>query len=198
MVKPTKPSLKLGLTVKTILPDLELYFRRISYVTSLRMAPVTCFLPNRTSMAWTVSFSKARAKSAQRAVPKAAAAFSCAPPRQNRKVPGEFIYEILLRISLKGWVWHFNIYRFRVSFPCRVFVTSLFRKWLNMIDGEPENDKHGGTFGTPFAVSDALRDGFASLPNWKTKLATRAAKTNRDIKDSKWILWCRSTSAVVP
>ena len=66
-----------------------------------------------------------------------------------------------------------------------------------MIDGESENDKHGGTFGTPFAVSDALRDGFASLPNWKTKLSTRAAKTNRDRKYSKWILWCRSTSAVL-
>lgn len=42
-----------------------------------------------------------------------------------------------------------------------------------MIDGEAKNDEHGGSFGLSFGDGDALGDGFAYLPNWKTKLATK-------------------------
>lgn len=100
---------------------------------------VTCFLPNCASMAWTVSCSKARAKSAQRAVPKAAAAFSCAP-RQHRKL--QKVNCIWHTADRKGWIWHSACIGSGISFLCKVFVTSLFNE---MIDGEPKNDDHSQT-----------------------------------------------------
>lgn len=114
-----------------MLPELQLYFIRISYG-----SVVTGFLPNCASMAWTVSCSKARAKSAQRAVPKAAAAFSFAQ-RQNRKL--QKVNCIWHTADRKGWILAFSMYRFRNFFSVQGFLLHLL--FNEMIDGEPKNDE---------------------------------------------------------
>ena len=122
--------------VKTQLPELQLYFIRISYVSSM-----SHLFPPYTAPRWPEQYPVPRPAPNPRKGP-------C--PKQQLLFPVHsdriesykrwIVYDILRKG--RDEFWHSACIGSGMSFLCKVFVTSLFNE---MIDGEPKNDDHSET-----------------------------------------------------